>query len=217
MAQFDFCGTRADSQAWLGSILDLKRFSVIVGHVYSDPAPLQLESLASAPGGFLERTQLVYLWSSLYSRFPPHFGPPNSDGRMRIDVTRSGPALELSLPVGHQRPEAFGIGLGDLMYQPSYCDPGTGDWFAPPASLKDAYRELVAFLRRQMVKRYARSQVARNGEFRDTVETLWLGADAARLLDQDQAEILINGDWVRGATLTPDRTSLATQVDRGTT
>lgn len=210
MAEFCFYGTWKDSLGWLEMLCEMRRFTFVESGWYTAPVPRQFTTIDDGCPEWLHKPAVLFLWSDSYSRFPPAFTDPNSDGQMRIDSDKGGPALNLWLPACFEYKGRLveyrgrlSVGLGSLGYQPEYENPETGEWYKPPEALKQAYEELRALLRKSMVKRFAWGRRFTGRDFKPIIETYWLGRHAAQLLDEGKAEILLGHEsvWKTGADL----------------
>src|SRR5438874_9967260 len=138
MGDFYFYGTWKDTWALLEAITSQERFEFIVDMWYSEAKPIRFKTLTNELRSIIEKQPRLYLWSEEYSRFPPYFSTPTSNGLMRIDLTRSGPALDLSLPGVVTMGKQVGLTLGRLGYQPRQVHPRTRETFGPSSALKAA-------------------------------------------------------------------------------
>jgi len=215
MAQSSFYGTWEDSWAYLEKLIRLDRFTLIVDMWYIKREPFQFKTLTEDIKRVLQKRPHIYLWSDEYSRFPPDFGEPTSNGLMMINSTRGGPALDLTLPHCFEREGKLCLALGGFTYQPLCQNPETGEWYKPPEALKQAYKEVQALLRKGMVKRYMRSRTATSkGIIKPIIMPLWIGLDAIKLLEAHTAWILFgNDDWKTGADLAKARGELKPLID----
>jgi len=215
MADFYFYGTWEDSWTYLETLARLERFTFVVDMWYTKPIPFQFRTLTDEIKSTVYKQRRVYLWSDEYSRFPPDFGEPTSNGLMMIDPIGGGPALDLSLPACFEREGKLSVGLGWFGYQLQYKNPETGEWYKPPEALKRAYKEIRALLRKNMVKRFARSRSITDRGIKPRIETLWVGPNAAALLEVGKADILVGCEWVwkRGVELSKTRSELEPLTD----
>jgi hypothetical protein len=206
MGQFNFYGTWNDSLAYLELLVRMEQFTFVIDMWYTQPVPLQFMTLTNEVKAAVRKRPRVYLWCDRYSQFPPGFREPTPNGLMMIDPTKSGPALDLGLPVRFERNGQLGVGLGDLFYQPIYYEPRTREPYAPPEALKQTYNEVRTLLRKNMMKRYIRSQMITSKNItKTTIETLWIGSDAMALLESGAVKILVNGELRSGAELSKTR------------
>lgn len=210
MADFYFYGTWEDSWRYMEILACMRRFTFVVDMWYTEPIPVQFETLTDEVKDIVYKQRGLYLWSKEFSRFPPIFGKPTSSGLMRIHLSESGPALDLVLPACFEYEGRLSVGLGWFGYQPQYQNPETGEWYKPPEALKRTYQEIRTLLRKNMVKRFVRSRIITGHGIRPTIDTLWLGRDAAALLETGKADILVGDEsmWKRGAELKKTRGEL---------
>jgi hypothetical protein len=205
MAEFDFWGTWEDSRIYLERLAQLRQFVFVVNKAYEELIPLQFTALTDETWAIVQQRPYLYLRSEEYSKFAPSFNEPIK-GSVWIFSVRSGPALELSLPYCAEQEGKWCIGSGDVMYQPLYHNPETGEWFKPTESLKRAFSQVRALLRQSMVKRFVRVRIASNGIIRPEIMPVWIGRNAMAALEAGTAWLCLAREFKTAADLgkTPD-------------
>jgi hypothetical protein len=180
VAQFDYLGTWKDSWALLTAILEPGDVTVIPDLRYPEPHLQQLRSLEGSYKELLNLGRSYFLYSSLFSRFPPALHKIESGrgmGSYRIEGSQEGPLLHLVLPAcfreevgGRAVPsieEGPGLHLapGMLSYQRSYECPNSDKCKPVSAEVKAGYKEIARRMKSCLVRH----------EFH---EPIWIGRDA---------------------------------------
>lgn len=196
MAIFSFYGTAKDSLEWLRQLVELDRFVFVLERVYTNDEVFQFTKLTQSVLEKIGSPISLLLFSTEYSRYPPQLGKPDSLGRMTIDPTYSGPALDITLPKTYRKDDRTGLGMGRLIYQPVYFVPSSSNRvYKPPMQLKRDYVQVQKLLKKNMTRIFAKNLVFKEHTFLDQVESYWVGSEALRLLESGQADILQGPEW----------------------
>lgn len=204
MAEFEFYGTFEDSWTQLERLVAANRFTFLIDMAYKERKPFEFKELTEEIKQILIRHPKVFLWSDVYSRFPPFFTQSN-DGIFSIYPLKGGPSLELSFPRSFEHETKTRLVAGYLMHQTSYANAEIGGNYIVPEELRHAYAVVKQILQRNLVKRYAQVHIFRNGLPRDEVDICWIGQNALALLDAGTAEIQIAGQWRKSTDLHANR------------
>jgi hypothetical protein len=198
MAEFNFYGTHEDWWLYLDALVQRGGYTFVMDLWYKEPKVVSFTAPTDQVQGQILKRPVLYLWSDRYSKFPPYL-EQLSDCAM-IDRFNSGPALHLSLPSWYEKDGEWRLGAGWLVYEQEYRDPRTGEWYKPPPAMKEDFLTVRKLLQQLMLKRYAVFPL-QPGEKKPEVQTLWIGPDAVKRLDADEAQIRIYTDWWKGSEL----------------
>ncbi|MDR3577982.1 MAG: hypothetical protein P4L50_29305 [Anaerolineaceae bacterium] len=215
MAEFEFYGTWLDMEAILKKLVPLERFNFVIDKRYLEPKLIQFENLTEENLLIIKAHRKFYLWSEKYSKFPPKFGPPNSNGEMRIRILHCGPAIEFLLPVQFEFENKTCFRPGSIMFQAQYFNLETREIFKPSDTLKSTFYQIKSLIQKSMVKRFLRTErFIQTGESKVFIEPQWIGLEAIQLIETNKAEILLGQDrYISNLDLAKKRSDLSIEIE----
>jgi hypothetical protein len=178
MAQFDFLGSRIDSQNLLTMLLERPGTTLIADLWYKRP---EADCIAYVDKNALEllmKRRGVYIWAEDFSHFPPVLAKVDDTPPVlySIQPKLGGPCLELTLPPCYEQEGFIHLAHGILSHQREYFNPESRVWERASPQLIAGYKNVQRLMKKYLVRHRFH-------------EPIWVGPDALTLLEQGRAKI----------------------------
>lgn len=184
MTEFSFLGSWQDSWDILDSIFEGGEFTAIPDLKYASPEPLHINRLDDNVKSMLRDRRHLFIWGKSFSLFPPSFQRIEGEAQAgrnsmwySIYLPEGGPGLELTLPAYYEESGVLNLGPGTVACPRLWFNRETKMWLRPTAELKAGFKEVRSRIKRHLVHCKERPDI-------------WIGHDAARVLDEKNARII---------------------------
>ena len=186
MAEYHFYGAQEDTLRVLAKILEDGAYWLIPSTNYLEKKVKAHTAMSPDLLHALSINRRLYI-GGFFSRQPVCFMKLDGGkcaGTYVVDQKRGGPLLSVSLPMCKKLDEKiWHLGPGDLFCPPYFWDDAAHKGIAPSPETKKVYAHL-----KKLIK----------GTLRQATigKPVWIGEAGLSLLEQRQALILMNGQWV---------------------